>query len=129
MANAMQFNLDLQKFVPKARKEASNFVRLIALDLYSRITKRTPVDTGRARAGWAISVNAPSDYVPPEGSGDVQMIESDISGFDLDQVIYIFNNVHYIVYLENGSSDQAPAGMVRISLAEIEAELETGFFR
>lgn len=125
--SAQKFNLQLSEFIPKAEKEAAKIVRLIALDLYSRITLRTPVDTGRARAGWALSVNAPSNWVPPEGLGGVQPVQSDISGFNLDQVIYIVNNVSYVVYLENGSSDQAPAGMVRISLAEIEAELETSF--
>lgn len=124
--NARSFALDLQGFVPKSQEKASNFIRLIALDLYSRITKRTPVDTGRARAGWAISVNAPSNYVPPEGTA-VQLVQSDLSGFNLDQVIYIVNNVNYIVYLEDGTSKQAPAGMVAISMAEIEAELEATF--
>jgi hypothetical protein len=38
-------------------------------------------------------------------------------------VIWIYNNLPYIERLEFGHSQQAPLGMVRISIAEIETEL------
>lgn len=62
----------------------------ITEELALRIQARTPVDTGNARDGWNIV-----------GKGD------------------IVNHVPYIQYLEYGHSNQAPAGMIRVSLAEV----------
>jgi hypothetical protein len=51
----------------------------------------TPVDTGRARAGWRYE---------------------DLS----DNQKRIYNQVEYIIFLEFGHSRQAPLGMVRIAI-------------
>lgn len=69
----------------------------LAIDTFNRIVVRTPVDTGRARAGWEIEKEVLAD-------GTIQF--------------QITNGVHYIVFLEFGSSKQAPQGMVRKTLAE-----------
>jgi len=39
-------------------------------------------------------------------------------------MITIYNNLEYIEALENGHSQQAPAGMVAVSLAEFNIKLE-----
>ena len=36
--------------------------------------------------------------------------------------IILYNNVEYIVALEEGSSGQAPAGMVAVSIEEVNAQ-------
>jgi len=42
---------------------------------------------------------------------------------------YITNNVHYVKYLENGTSQQAPKGMVGVTLIEIGLWLKTNLAR
>lgn len=102
---------ELKSNLPKLARAlglaTETIVRRVAVDLHGRITLRTPVDTGRARAGW--------------GLGEVPSVPG-IQPITGHQPVYITNNVPYIVYLEQGSSQQAPIGMVRVSLAEIEAE-------
>jgi hypothetical protein len=39
------------------------------------------------------------------------------------QVVYITNNVDYIIKLEEGHSQRAPSGMVSVTLAEMESYL------
>lgn len=110
------FELDLAKFGQKALGNAEKVVRKISLDMHSRIVERTPVDTGRAKAGTHVAINTQ----PPgeEGPG-----ESGISPFKLGDTVIIYNNVEYIVPLEYGHSKQAPQGMFRISFNEVVTHL------
>lgn len=78
----------------QAQKNAENMITELAMIALAKIQKRTPVDTGRARAGWQIA--KPDKYTA-----------------------LIYNSVEYIVYLEYGHSQQAPRGMVRLTAKEI----------
>lgn len=117
-----------------AREFKINFatcVRKISLELLTKIVRRTPVDTGRARSGWDLTVGRMSTWVPPEvkkgkKAGGARLAEgaAEAAGIDGRQIVYILNNVEYIEFLENGTSQQAPAGMVQVSMAEVAAEVE-----
>jgi hypothetical protein len=115
------FQADLRKFAKKINVAPKVVMQRIAADLHGR----TPVDTGRARASWDIKQGSPSDYLPPEetaaGAKDVTSELATITG---KQTVYVTTAIPYMKYLEQGSSKQAPAGMVRLSLAEIEVEIE-----
>lgn len=88
------FANQIQVFRRKVEARLSEAVRKVTFDLHSMIVQRTPVDTGRARAGWSVDLR-------PDHS-------------------MIYNNVEYIVPLEYGHSrQQAPQGMVRVSIADI----------
>ena len=120
MSSTAVFNLDLTSFSKKINIGAEEAVRKIAFDVLRGVTKKTPVDTGRARANWnlgyqSINTKITSDTTfkiaqPPKGSGD--------------KVIYITNSLPYINALENGSSQKAPKGMVMITLQEIVRSLK-----
>lgn len=89
----------------------------------------TPVDTGRARSNWIVSLGSPvRDERPPffEGSKGstgaqnaqvaIQEGSDTIQGRQLGQDIWISNNVKYIGKLNEGSSAQAPAGFVEAAI-------------
>lgn len=125
--NLRSFNRDLEKFgkvtVPA---QSLKLQKRIALDLLRRIVFRTPVDTGRARGNWQTALGASSrseiDRLDTSGGTSVSVGSAVIAGARPYGVITIFNNVDYIEYLEGGSSQQAPIGMVAVSLAEVEAQ-------
>jgi hypothetical protein len=126
---AGQFTLDLTKFVEKTKVKPSLIVKKIGMDMYHRIVIRTPVDTGRARANWQLTVNEmPSASVAfgfsgkkvAEGGGVKESKAPNIKVGPGD-VVFITNNVVYIVPLEYGHSQQAPMGMVRITIAEFQS--------
>jgi len=125
--NAAGFSRSLMDMADYVEGSIEKVIRKACIDLYRRIVERTPVDTGRAKVNWALSAYE-SDYVIGDGeysSTDIaSMINSNVSEFTAelieDQVI-IYNNLEYIEPLENGTSDQAPAGMVSLSLVEFEA--------
>ena len=118
--------------------DALNVVRRVVMQVFIDIVRRTPVDTGRARAAWQFSTGSPSGKIPPAGdypqlhgrditksavaaavSGAIATIET-----APETVWYIANNVEYIQALEAGWSNQAPAGMLGLALQELSTQLE-----
>lgn len=95
-------------------EEFDKIVRKLTLDAFSDLLFYTPVDTGYARSNWRIAMNTAPDTVLKNGSPSTtypapppNMPEMSIG----DKVI-IYNNTSYALYLERGSSNQAPYGMV-----------------
>lgn len=128
-AAVSSFVAQVRAFQRKTDIEIEKTLKKIAFDLYRRIILKTPVDTGRARASWNISVGKPDLSVASEGSHPAPRI----TGNELDSIrssfgarfstIYITNNLSYVVFLEHGSSKQAPNGMVAISIQELKNSL------
>jgi hypothetical protein len=119
------FSKDLSNFGKKVVPEdQKRLQQKIALDLLRRIIFKTPVDTGRARGNWQTTLGAP-DNSEVENPGVGQALgegAATIASLLPFGVITIYNNVKYIVFLENGSSQQAPSGMVKVSVAETNAQ-------
>ena len=119
--NNEQFNQFISAFAEEADIAAEDVVKKMAFDLLSRIVLRMPVATGRARAGWSAAGTALGVTVPTSGAsrqGDSGYGES--FGAD-EKAIFMTNRVNYVVYLEFGSSRQAPLGMVRVSMLELQS--------
>jgi hypothetical protein len=117
------FKLDVSKFIDKASKTADAEVRKICLDLVTGIVLKTPVDTGRARANWFTSIGSPTDNTTEStdanGSATIASSLGAISKAT-GNVLWITNNLPYIYRLEFDSwSDQAPSGMVRVTIDDI----------
>lgn len=116
------FRLEIAEFAKQAGDKADIAVRKIMLDLFARLVEKSPVDTGRFRRNWQYSVNAratgtidgnwttQSRAPPPE--------TPQIAAGAFGKVHIIANNLPYAQRLENGSSKQAPLGMVGLTLNE-----------
>ena len=99
---------------------------------FGELIKQTPVDTGRARAGWSIGTE-PSEWTPPPGvweefisNGFVDAaVAKGLTNKNLSEadVIYICNNVQYIMALEAGWSKQAPQGFIGKFLQRLNMQL------
>lgn len=119
------FALDIAKFVKKAEGNATQVVRKIGIDTLAAVVKRTPVDTGRARANWNTSIGSPdlgvSDNKDKSGELAKARGRAVIGTATAAAPIYLMNSLPYIRRLEyEGWSKQAPAGMVRITVAEFQ---------
>lgn len=124
---AVGFSDSLMKLSAYVDGSVEKVIRKACIDLYRRIVERTPVDTGRAKGNWSLGVVP----IAPVGAFDNvsfdkvnAIINKNVSQFKFtlsDEVVYITNNLDYIEYLENGTSVQAPAGMVVVSLTEFQA--------
>lgn len=128
MSDAKQFSIEIDKFldtdVPEAIMAAT---KAISMHVLNGVVMKTPVDTGRARGNWIVSLESPvSGTVDKNDKAGSQMIAEGtgiIGSMTEPKTVFVQNNLPYIERLENGYSKQSPAGMVAITVAEISAEL------
>lgn len=148
--------MSLERFSRRIRLTADNvtsevnkIVRQVGLAVDQALVLATPVDTGRARSNWIVSLNRPvntpiNPYAPiaqgtdPSKSSEranaqaaLQQGQNVIARRQSEQTIYITNNVDYINNLNEGSSAQAPAMFVQQAVqagvdAIVGARLEIG---
>lgn len=116
--NAFEFESDLNEAAKVLGAETAREAAVtLAIQLSTEIVRRTPVDTGRARANWFLSEGTPR--IETTSSTSAQSFSA--SALTGRNPIYITNSLPYIVPLEYGHSKQAPAGMVRTAIAMVMA--------
>lgn len=129
----MNVEADITKFVKAMDRDIGLVLRLIALDVRNMIVQNHPVDTGYSRSQWRLSVGEPDLTVddPPTRRGTRSVVPAPradlgaLSGVNAQSEIFIANSVHYVQYLEEGSSAKAPNGMVAISLAAAKDKIDS----
>lgn len=127
-----KWTMDLNKYCKDKEVELKDVRKTYAFALYSSIVKKTPVDTGRARGNWNISVGHDVTTESTDTKPQYKNVD-DVPEVKGDESIFISNNLPYITKLEyggypnppkggkgktiNGYSKQAPEGMVGVTLA------------
>lgn len=126
----MSFALNIGKLVKKYNGNIDKAVRTTGLELVRRIVLKTPVDQGRLRANWQVTIGSPAsgtiDATDKHGQATIQAAMGAIQQAT-GNVMWITNNLPYArrIEFEGHSSVKAPAGMVRVSIAEVETKLAT----
>lgn len=123
--NAKSFKIELdQEFEGLVEEQILDATKRIGMAALDRIVMRSPVDTGRFRGNWNVSIGRRDLTVTPnlDKSGRETMAKGQaiIEGLQDIQVVYLTNNLPYAGRLEDGWSMQAPTGMVAVTVAEIE---------
>jgi len=133
-----KFELQIAAFNKKTKKVAEKIVRGSALTIFSAVVKRTPVGNkdnwlypelapegyagGRLRANWQIGIGFRPldklDKLDKSGGVTIKNAGSGLGRYRLGAEIYIMNNLEYAAAVENGSSKQAPYGMVKVTVTE-----------
>lgn len=89
--------------------------------LFGEFVARSPVYTGSFRASWRVSVNGIDESITKGGSPEAPLPAPVFPGipkhFKLGDTVVISNSQPYALRLENGWSKQAPAGIVKVTLA------------
>jgi hypothetical protein len=126
------FSADLTKFCQKYDADIKLVIRKITFEAFSRVILRTPVDTGRARANWGVSIGAPQlvyniSAEDKSGTATLAAAANGTQSWKCTGSIFMTNNVPYIGVLEYGRADgspgskQSPEGMVRITMEEMQS--------
>lgn len=121
------FTLQLQAFVDKARGNAEQVVRKVGIEMLRSVVLKSPVDTGRFRANWVVDFSGRGGLVPGVDKSGVRAISTgtnEILRFQLGGVLWMMNSLPYARRLEYGWSQQAPGGMVRITVAEFQGFID-----
>lgn len=123
----VSFSRTIRLATARMSANIERIVRGAALVLDREVVTRTPVDTGRARSNWLVSIGNPrTDNIGPYAPGDagstaganvnmaLQQGNEAIGRYRIDNNldIYIANNLPYIGRLDDGWSPQAPPGYI-----------------
>lgn len=106
---------DMAKLAKRVEAAPPKVVKQASLQILTNITLATPVDTGRARSNWIVSINRPSQLIRPEiltAGASVNAGASQIKQAVAGKSVWIQNNLPYINRLNGGWSQRAPAGFV-----------------
>lgn len=118
------FALQVGAWTKKASTNADIVTRRIVIEMLSRVVMRTPVDTGRARANWQTTIGSPAsgtlDAADKTGGQAIARGTAVAAQFPMGATVWLSNGLPYAERLEYGYSRQAPAGMVRVTVAEFQ---------
>ncbi|MFD2248937.1 hypothetical protein FHS82_001053 [Pseudochelatococcus lubricantis] len=114
--------LDISKWAKQTRVDLDTIVRKVSLDMFTRIILKSPVDTGRFRGNWQVSIGSVANGTiavdDKDGSATISAAQAATMGVKAGDTIYLTNNLPYAERLEDGWSKQAPAGMVATTVRE-----------
>ena len=124
----------MKEWVALEREDMRRTVVSELLKCLERLVIRTPFETGRARAAWQIDTSR-SQSVPPEGQypeyqddkkvpAAIAKALSSVPPLTQADVIYIMNNVEYILALDAGWSRETAGGFIGLFLQELRHQLE-----
>lgn len=127
---------EAQRVGRELRQHVTGVLRVLAYQMAFELHNTTPVDTTNARNNWIASVG--SDHGRTSGSkenpstaGFFQGLR-EIAAFQISHgFIWLSNNVHYIVDLNQGYSPQAPPQFVQKAIGKVIrlVEMTHGIFR
>lgn len=94
---------------------------------FYNLVRRTPVDTGRLRAGWQFTGDISDIEFKPDKSKEA--INRSLQGairnsvFGDTDALYVFNNVEYLLEINAGKSRQS-SNFIDLFLQELRGELQ-----
>lgn len=106
--------------------------RKYAMDLWGELIATTPIDTGRARAGWSVGMEGKDDSTPPDKETPAGWKKGRAPYYAKPRMgrllkgasfIMIYNNVEYIVPLNNGTSLRPGVFFVEKAVEKIKREI------
>lgn len=124
--SAKQFAIELDKwFEDEVEEKIVLVAQKIGMEVLRRLIMKSPVNTGRFRGNWSVAIGSPDTSVKASvdkpGQATIAAGSAVINGLSEPQAIWLTNNLPYALRLENGWSQQAPAGIVAVTVTEIEA--------
>lgn len=97
------------------------------MNCFTNLVRRTPVDTGRLRAGWQFTGDISDiEWKPGESAAEIQRaLQGAIrnSVFNDTDALYVFNNVEYLLALNAGWSRSQAGNFIDLFLQELKSEL------
>lgn len=116
------------KALEDALELGTKIVRGVALKTFGEVTRRTPVDTGRLRGNWQVTLNQlASGEVDRTDKGDTlvnaEAMQRAAQMTHKDTII-MTNNLPYADPIENGNERMRGQFMLKSSVAAVSIELK-----
>lgn len=125
----------INQWVEETEQVVDDILQTIVIKVGESVVRLSPVDTGRFRGNWQMTIDSTAGSsllrYDQDGQSTINAIANTANSFTAGQVAYIQNHVLYGADLEYGTyngptakvtdegfSRQAPAGMVRVTEAQ-----------
>lgn len=116
-----QFSIDVSAWCAQVPKDADKIYRKVCIEVSRGVIMMSPVDEGRFRGNWQAAIGSPPSQPieRKDKSGGVTVADAVSVAAQLrtGMTFFLVNNLPYALPLEYGHSKQAPAGMVRVTVA------------
>ena len=124
------FSADLTKFLEHFGGNMDKTVRHAVVLASQGVVMNTPVDTGRLRGNWQFGRELPPQgeltLLDTSGAAAIARIAGHVTSLKAGGECWVVNNLPYSGRIEYGRSRvKAPRGMVRITLANLPAAIES----
>jgi hypothetical protein len=107
---------DLKRFAELSIEKQDRVVKSSFIQLGNEMEFKSPVDTGRFKSNWIGAIGRIDDSTTNSTARNaVGELSLKLGAFRLGDVFYYTNSLPYAQMLEFGLSEQAPAGMVRLT--------------
>jgi len=123
----MSLAKDLRRIAKDRKQSIEKVYRGTMLAMGSRIIKMSPVDEGRFRGNWFTGINTENnstDLNATSASDSTARLLSSVGELNSNEDFYFMNNLPYAKELEDGSSDQAEDGMVKVTVNDFASIVE-----
>lgn len=122
----------ITEFINSTTENISELRINVQKEIVASVISDTPVLTGMARRNWqAAKDSVPTSIIEyagnPAAAGATAVSDAQSTAFGDDGVWYFANNVHYIYYLEYGTSRMAARGMARQNAKRIADNLRSQY--
>lgn len=104
--------LNLKMYAQAVEKDVLLLNKVAAFEFFAEVVKKTPVDTGRLRANFQI------DTV----TNTIEILSNDVPippKLPESTVYWVFNNIEYLIFIEQGHSSKRPQGIIRLALQKV----------
>ena len=113
----------LKRVSSSTPKKLNKVMQDVVLTTANKLIDRTPVDTGAAKYHWFLRAQPDEKFdktrTDKGGALPKARAKRDVKLFKVGHTVFIVNAAPYFKYLENGSSAQAPSGVVAITIVEL----------
>jgi len=120
--------IELNRVVSQALSRLGTVAKQIIVEVlieeFAQLQAGTPKDTGRAQAGWLMSGEGNAvGFTPGERQATYSPSVPNPASLLNAEVIYVVNNVEYILYHEAGWSKRQPGGFIANFIANIKRRI------
>lgn len=125
MARNDKFRAGMKNTIAKAQATHAIFINKVLEEISDRLVMKSPVDKGRFINNWMVgngAIDTTTNENTTEKNAAILKNSLEINSIKINgQTIYITNSLPYAYRLEyeGWSKAKAPAGMVRVTLAEL----------
>jgi hypothetical protein len=140
LKNAELFKQKVQDYGKKTVQSiAKGFHGKVAKIVYNQLLINTPVLTSQARGNWLPSINEPvinffkgklagvavtGEPMTGDEESAINLVIKELHDLPFGQNVILRNNVPYILRLNNGYSQKAPAGITSVALVTANEEIK-----